>query len=348
MISKISALLSLRSQQGSLWVVLCAKRNALALMILLLFVRCGQETKLTEEKDKLNYERASARSGEFRAEAQLTADTEEQELTLMLKLVNDSRNKVLVNDIIVSTPEGVRSAPIDAMAFHLPAESDTLVELTYNPVNDLVLYQLTGIHGSFKSSYRVSVEYQPENKPEQALALTLRMPESQYAVYERYYKEKISAFVFNTGNDFNQRQSRYLGEVIRDRTPFVYVSEQEIMVSGLNIRLKAWQRNDSLNTSLIFINHAVFPVTIDTARLCLYGNNTLNSPVDPSTKNTNDRNDDLVLLKRGERLSITLSEHVPVADPGGYFISLSKSILIADGKPMFVADVKLIEKIINL
>lgn len=350
MASRTSALFSRLSQQGLLVMALFVKRSALslgAIGVVFMFIACGQETKLSGDKGKLVYQNFIVKSGDVEAIGELTGELASQELHLELKLVNNGVRELHVSDVVVSTPEGVRSAPLNmsAVGIRIPAESDTILNLIYKPVNDLPLYQLTGIRGFFRPGYQVTVTYEFGDQQRKSFDVTLQMPEGQYTQYENDNKAEVSAYVFDAGDDFNERQSRYLGEVIRDRTPFVYVSEQEIMVSGLNVRLKGYQLDDSLKVNLTFINHADFSVTVDTANLFLYGNNLRSG--DMSLRNDNGQASDPVLLKEGDRMSIALRERLISVDSDEYLISFRKSILFSNGRPVFVKDIKLIQKNIN-
>src|ERR1700754_1733157 len=86
---------------------------------------------------------------------------------------------------------------------------------------------------------------------------------NDYLDYSEKFKKSITAYSFNTKNGFNEKQKEYLKTLKLDnQVPFVYLSEQEIAISGMNFRFKGYYQQDTLHAEIFVVNHAEFPVKV--------------------------------------------------------------------------------------
>lgn len=319
----------------------------IGLILLVLFNNCRHGQRADELEDILTYRLTSAQSGSLQVEASLQGLVKSQELELTLDLSNPVNESVRVKEIIVSTPKGLRSSPINipsGSSLILLPSHDTTLHLVFRPLNDLALYHLTGINGSFKSTYHVSVLYALQSETtEKALMLTLSLPENKYREYEKSSKRNIAVYSFNTTGNFSGQQSAYLEQVIKSRSSFTHITNHEIIISGLNIRLQAYQQEDSVCVKLIFINHADFSVSIDTASLGLHCGGAERNVRNLRLKKITGNHEVLTVLEKGERLAVSMNTYLKDPVAGSCYVSFHKSVLIMNEIPLFFSDVELIK-----
>lgn len=308
----------------------------------------GCQPETASQNDQLIYRPASAASTMLLAEANLMGSMTEQTAKVTLEFSNRSEKSLVIDEMILSTPEGLRSQPINIRgeSIVLPLLKDTLLSLLFQPVNDLSLYQLTGMHGMLKMKYHLDITYRlQEEKEKQHLRLSLCATENQYRAYEKLYRPEVFIYTFNTRTNFAVQQAAYIKNAAISTSSFCHVSDQEIMVSGLNIRLKAYQLRDSLYVNLTFVNHAVFTVKLNQKLLDVYGKIT-NSSIH-NVKNVPVNNSDYELLMPGDRISVTFKKNVNDLKDVPWFISLRNSVLTHDGKQLLADDVPLAKSTIE-
>ena len=317
------------------------------LFLLITLSQCRQQETSAAMEGMLSYEPTSGESGSLTADAKLNGSVKLQQLALALKISNNGTEDFLIREIVISTPEGLRSSPINVQVqnFVLSASADTLVQLIFRPVNDLALYQLTGINGSLKSAYYVLVTYALKDEDdERTLTLALSLPEHEYRAQEAVKnKENILVYSFNTGDDFASRQSAHLSKALNSNSSFIHVTEQEMLMAGLNIRVKAYKYVDSLYVSLIFINHAEFSLMLDKAAMNLHSDGMEDGHDIVGLQKITGSTQATAVLQRGERIAVNLKKYVGDRDAAEFFISMQKSVFLEGGTPIFAEDIKLVE-----
>lgn len=290
------------------------------------------------------YALTSVESESLRAEAQLQGHVQENELELVLRLSNTERKALVIREITISTPDGLRSTPLTSLTnMPLLPDADTILQLTFRPVNDLAMYQRTGIQGTLKDRYHVLVLYgDQDDEKDSALALTLNVSEDGSKYLAERTNQEIATYSFHVNEQFQKKQSEYLKRETA-ASSFTHISEQEINVSGLNVRLKAYEMDDTLHVRLMFVNHADFSVKMDTSRLDISCNRSQREAASKNVEKISGDPDDISLLERGDRLSVALKKPLKQSSAENCFISFKNAVRMNNGNPLFVSDVELVK-----
>lgn len=258
------------------------KRLVPLLLFTLLFA-CKNHSETKRIKGDLNYTPITVESEQITAGLYLTADIKNQELSAYIDLSNPGSEVLTINEIEISTAAGLRSLPKTGSTGSIvlkPGENKSL-SLKFQPLNDLKTNQLTGRNGYFKSLYNLVINYstkdsksttvknnsggfQPSGSAPIITSITTTLAPADYKAYLKKYQINATSYSFNTSSDFTKKQKAYLSGIKQiKQPPFVYISAQEIAISGVNFRLRSYQERDTLNAEIFMVNHSDFPLKIN-------------------------------------------------------------------------------------
>lgn len=296
----------------------------------------------------LDYEITPVKSESMLIRAKLQGVNNPQKLELELTISNIAGKNIHINEVVISTEDGLNAAPANFdHAVVLAAEKDTAISLTFQPINDRVLYKNTDMPGILKPTYNISIVYTVEGKADsRAMDLVAKMPVEAYKKYKRENNLSVSSYGFNTVNQFSAKQKEYLGiQKLPGSTPFVHISDHELAVSGLNFQLKAYQKKDSLYARLVVVNHSEFAVKIDTSKLEFvindsqdsrgYKNISLTKLTGSSIENE--------ILEKGEKILISLRKYNKATADEKLALSFKNAFILSTGKFLFFGDVELVK-----
>ncbi|AMP98818.1 hypothetical protein AY601_1911 [Pedobacter cryoconitis] len=305
------------------------KRLVPLLLFTLLFA-CKNHSETKRIKGDLNYIPVTMESEQIIAGLYLTADIQTQELRADIDLSNPGSDVLTISEIEIATAAGLRSLPLTGSTGPIvlkPGENKSL-SLKFQPLNDLKTNQLTGRNGYFKSLYNLVINYKTkDNKPATpkdysqdqhsgsaptVTSMTTALAPDDYKAYLKKYQVTANSYSFNTSSDFTKKQQAYLSGIKQvKQPPFVYVSAQEIAVSGVNFKLRSYQERDTLNAEIFIVNHSGFPLKINKDNLDIsYTDESpsvhLNEAI--TVEKISGSKQDLYTLEKGDRVLIRLKK----------------------------------------
>ncbi|MCO4293516.1 hypothetical protein NF867_11635 [Solitalea sp. MAHUQ-68] len=305
---------------------------------------CTSFNKKNTSVGKLHFDPVQIQSKLLDGTAHLEGDLKQQKLLLEIKLENNGNTDVDVEDLDLETMEGYQAKLIgpDIKQFTLRPATDTLIILQFKPINDIELYMQTGESGKFKPIYNLSlVCVGNENDPIKAHFNVL---EQDFAEYEKNYRQAVVIYKFNTDAYFTEKQKEYLRQHTHT-SPFVHLSNQEIAVSGLNFRLQSFQRNDTLYAQVFIVNHAEFPIKVNSNNFDIVDENS--SIIDKNRtiqfKKIAGQQEEATILRKGDRGLINLSKYLKGTDRKRLRISFKNTFFISNDKSLFYENPELVK-----
>jgi hypothetical protein len=254
----------------------------------------------------------------------------------------------------IATPEGIRSGPAAGFEpFSLSIGKDTTLNIKFKPVNDLSLYQATGLVGNFKAGYTVSMGYKAAGSNDMKSAvLKVAADKTEFSAYIKENKNLVTGYSFNTKTGFNDREKKYLSTVMPAvKSSFVYLSEQEIAVSGLNFKLKTYDKQDTVHAEFFIVNHADFPVKIIADSLNIMSNNEAGAGEKAiiNIEKISGAQNDIDMMEKGDRVLIHYKKHIRIPDTATdtLILHLHDAFILSGKKNLFNEDLKLIP-VLNL
>lgn len=309
----------------------------------------GPDKSIIHNPNALTYTCEGATNGTLPLTVALSGDMAIATLTARIKLENTGAKQINIQEIVVSTTKGIRSAPdSENMSFSVKPGKDTVLSLKFHPINDGELYRIAGMRGGLQPVYSLSVTYKTEdNNDVVTLPVTAKADPGEYTAYSRKFRKAITGYSFNTKAGFNEREKHYLQTLqLGGQQPFVYLSNQEIAVSGLNFRLQSYQLNDTLHAQLYIINHSEFPVKIVPADFDI----TDDKAGVPGAKfvrleKISGSRQDLSMMEKGDRVLIHFKKPMKTQDSGKEHLSLhlQKTFMLTGRKNLFNEDVQLVQ-----
>jgi hypothetical protein len=322
----------------------------LLLLILpaILFYGCTNKKKSQINTNELVYETADANPGALSVVSDLKGEIKQQELSAQIKLSNIESRDLEIQEIAVSTTEGSHSLPTTFAPFLLKQGNDTTLVLKFNPFNNYKLYQVTGMHGGFKPAYNITIAYKVTGSDSiSTLSLKSTADKSQYAEYLRKHVKPVTGYSFNSGNGFTEKQVEYLKTLKQlPQPPFLFLSGQEIAVSGLNFRFKNYYQQDTLHAELSVVNHSNFLVKIIPDAFDITTADKLSSQGVKTVKveKVSGTQQNLFMIEKGDRAVIHFKKFMKINSPGKETLQLhlSKVFMVKGDKALFNEDIELL------
>jgi hypothetical protein len=320
----------------------------LLLIIIIALYSCNkQHRNHVPDKNELVYISDNASEGPLSAKLDLTGDIMRSDLNAQITLKNSGSEVVGIQEIVFSTAEGVRSLPANGgIPFLLKPGTDSTITLKFHPLGDLNLYRATGLQGNLKPVYQASVTYKVAgNDNTLTLALRSEAGKNQYAGYLQRYK-KVTGYSFNTKAGFNEKEKKYL-ETLKQITqpPFVFLSEQEIAVSGLNFRFKGYYLQDTLHAEISIVNHSEFPIKIIPEALDVVNDSTTDDVVKlVNLQKVSGATQTPAMMEKGDRVLIQFKKHMKITSPEKERLTMGvrDAFMLTGRKPLFNDDVQLV------
>jgi hypothetical protein len=324
---------------------------ALILIFTVTTILSGCETFVTKAKNNPNeliYSAADTSAGALSVATTLSGDIAHQQLTTQIKLVNSESTAIDIQEIDIETPEGIRSQPqTGSVSFSLKPGKDTSLSLNFHPLNDLILYQTTGLQGDFKPAYTTLITYKTAaGESPASLALRSKAEKGAYQDYTKAHKKILTGYSFNTKTSFNETEKKYLSSLKQAaQPPFVYLTEQEIAICGLNFRLKCYDKDDTLHAELFVVNHSEFPVKVIPDELDIVGGETHpGGSKAVSLEKISGRQQDQTMMEKGDRVLIHFKKYfkTKIAAAERPVFHIRNAFMLSGKKPLFNQDVELL------
>ncbi|MDB5090227.1 MAG: hypothetical protein JWR09_4221 [Mucilaginibacter sp.] len=326
------------------------KLSLLLIFTVTLFYSCTNNNKKSlNNANELVYNTDNIDTGVLNVEPALTGDIKKQELNTHLKLSNTDSKDFEIQEIAINTPNGSNSLPTTSFApFLLKQGKDTTIALNFIPFNDYKLYQITGMHGSFKPVYNVAISYKLTGSNSiSTLSLKSAAEKGQYLAYSKKNVTSVIGYSFNTTKGFSENQKKYL-EALKQipQPPFVFLSDQEIAVSGFNFRLKNYYLQDTLHAELFIVNHSDFLVKIipDAFDITTLDKSLPGDVKTVSLEKVSGTQQNISMIEKGDRMLIHFKKHIKLNAPGKERLQLhiTKVFLIKGDKALFTEDLELL------
>jgi len=324
------------------------------IVILAAFILSGCHSsykKLKSNANELIYTPADTSTGDLSAGLNLTGKIKSGELTAQIKLSNPGSAPIEIQEIGIATPEGIRSAPAAGFSpFLLAQGKDTTFSIKFKPVNELKLFQATGLSGNFKAGYSLSIGYKITGSDNSAsLELTPTTDKTEYITYLKNNKSTVIGYSFNTKTGFDDREKKYLAMVMPAvKSPFVYLSEQEIAIAGLNFRLKTYDERDTMHAEFFIVNHADFPVKVISDSLNVTVDNKAGDGGKATVKieKISGAQNDINMMEKGDRLLIHYKKYMnmPFKKADTLTLHLRGAFILSGKKNLFSEDVQLLAR----
>src|SRR6185437_11800012 len=317
--------------------------------VIIIFSGCEKPgTKTKNNPNELIYSAADTTAGALSAATNLSGDIARQQLTAQIKLVNSESIAIDIQEIDIETPEGIRSQPqTGSVSFSLKPGKDTSLSLEFHPLNDLILYQTTGLQGDLKPAYSVLITYKTvANESPASLALKSKAEDGAYKDYTRAHKKILTGYSFNPKTRFHETEQRYLSTLKQSaQPPFVYLTEQEIAICGLNFRLKSYDKDDTLHAELFVVNHSEFPVKVIPDALDIAGGETQPGKGKVvSLEKISGAQQDQTMMEKGDRVLIHLKKYhkTKIAAAERPVFHIRNAFMLSGKKPLFNQDIELL------
>jgi hypothetical protein len=243
-------------------------QNIFFATVLILLWGCQNDRTVSENtKGKLVFKtETSENNPDFKVQDIVAIADSTGHIFIRLTVQNTSGNKIESNsyDWELNTADGLRSTPLrnDSVILILPGT--TTIALEFEPTNSLTLYRLTSMKGDLGKNYQLTYK---QGQIQAALSLS----DEQHAAYKKKWaiEKDVTIFQLNQPASFTGEEETYLTKKImlqHDNERMyhnVHVSEEEILVDGLNTKLSAYHLKDTLYVNVTLINHSPFVVTVD-------------------------------------------------------------------------------------
>lgn len=248
--------------------------RALCFLGSVLIPGCHDRSPLSEPSDNLFvYETSFNNQSDLSVqEAVLKADSGGR-LYLHLELVNQSENEIQLSaqDWELETVDGLRSSPVNKEdpLTQLYPDSTYIHDFIFEPINSLKLYQLIGFMGDLDPRYTIRFK-------QNLLSIDFILSDARYIQYrEKWSIEKnLDIFVVGPQPGFAKAEIGYLAKQVPLNHPEseriehgVNVTEQEILIDGLNIDFSSFAMEDTLTVRIRLTNHSPFTASITSSSM---------------------------------------------------------------------------------
>jgi hypothetical protein len=326
------------------------KLSFLTILAIIFLYSCSTNAKKTKSNpDELIYRSADTSAEALSAVISLSGNTVTKELSAQIKLSNSGSAALDVQEVVLSTAEGLRSVPLTAFEpFVLNQGKDTVLTLKFNPLNELKLYQVTGLQGNFKPVYITKISYKaPGNDSLKTLQLRSTAAKDEFISYSSKHTKPLTGYSFNTKTGFNEQEKKYLLTLSQfSPAPFVYLSEQEIAITGLNFRLKCFSRQDTIYAELFIVNHADFPVKImqDAFDINADRKQLTGGEKKITLEKVSGAQQHPAMMEKGDRVVIHFKKYLKTTPAGKENLSISfrNTFMLSGPKPLFEHDIQLV------
>lgn len=340
-------------------------KRLVPLLLFTLLFSCKNHSDTKRIKGDLNYTPVTMESEQITAGLYLTADIKTQELRADIDLSNPGNEMLTISEIEIATAAGLRSLPKTGSTGTIvlkPGENKSL-SLKFQPLNDLKTNQLTGRNGYFKSLYNLVINYstkdsesaaaknsgggfQPFGNAPTVTSMTTTLAPADYKAYLKKHQITATSYSFNTSSDFTKKQKAYLTGIKQvKQPPFVYVSAQEIAISGVNFKLRSYQERDTLNAEIFIVNHSGFPLKINKDNLDISyrgESSSVHLKEAITVEKISGSKQDLYTLEKGDRVLIHLKKPFKTKAEK-VILSFNKAFEFNNQIPLFKDNIELVK-----
>ena len=268
-----------------------------------------------------------------------TARGKQLELKLMIRNTAEEALAIDPNLAALITEDQRRQQPfqIESAPQSLAPGEERLFSWIFQPINDLYLYQHSGLFGPLQQQYRLPLAFLAGVKD----TVVFCFPEEAYLQYSRkearnkpilYSPSPASITPHAAASQESYRASIILSEVAADQQGSAHFPDQEFFSGGVNVRHALYQQGDSLYLKLHIINHAPYLIALKPAQITISAQGQPQSPAritEPAKATVGSYQ-----IRKGDRLSFTMAYKAP-AKADSLLLSLDGIELAPVQKPLF-------------
>lgn len=295
-----------------------------------MLLACQQEQKVTSfsEKGESVYTLCKTAVLPQGIGIQVRLDTAKQEQLLLKVLMRNTSQHTLQLNLYETTllsQDQRRQAPVAVTPEEetLAAGEEREYSWIFRPVNDLFLYQRSGLPGPLQQEYRLPLSFIQGAQD----TLSFCFQEEAYVQYSRKEAGRQAVLYLPSGERLLKqaatRQEQYWATIsgrLKDAptASSAYFSEQEFFSAGVNLRHALYHRGDSLYLRLQLVNHAPYVLTFTPSAVVASASGKTYQPVGIYNQKPAESTDAALpnpyAVRKGDRLSITLAYRLPAAD----------------------------------
>ena len=291
--------------------------------LLLLLLSCEQEQKVSNYSPETSPVYTLCKTATLPKDVSLQAQLDTLrggKLLLKVMVRNQSSSNLLLNPLQASllTEDERRQLPVSVrpQTENLAAGEEREYQWLFAPVNDLYLYQRSGLHGDLKKIYRLPLSFIKGMEE----TLSFCFPEEAYIQYSKQMAAKAPVLYAPSPKTLHPetaaRQEQYWAQTngaLQDgQAASAYFSEQEFFSAGVNLRHALYHRGDSLYLRLHLINHAPYVLMVDPAAVTVTAFGQVHPVKEAQARK--ERKAALYAVRKGDRLSLNLRYPLPAAD----------------------------------
>lgn len=246
---------------------------------------------------------------------------------IALTVMNPDKTPVTVSrsGFQLETDAGMRTPLTLHDTTWLVTETPVTINLSCRPINSLTFYQQTGLPGDIHAHYLLTnagIKFEASLKTEeQAL--------SEYR--DRWgYTTRVIVYTPHLGEDFTDREKMYLTTSVVSAPDIqtikhgAHVTDQEVLIDGLNMRFNTYALLDTVYLRMRLINRAPFVVSLHPMHMNLSAGSTMR-PVITTVDSLN--------IPRSQRAELWLKYFAPSTDTKDIAIDVSSLVFQAQ-KPV--------------
>lgn len=192
------------------------------------------------------------------------------------------------------------------------------MSINFNEGNNEKVYVLNSIQSAQKKAF---IAYQQEN-----------------------HTNSVVAYFFDPSANYLQQQKKYLtNQHLAENTPFIHLNEQEVAIAGLNFRLEAYEKKDTLFAELHIVNHALFPIKINPRKFDIIRSGSSALPVTESVRlaKISGSQREPEMLRRGDRAVLTIKKVQSSLTGNQIEILLKNTFILPNGHSLFYKNLNL-------
>ncbi|MEO7990831.1 MAG: hypothetical protein ABI663_14890 [Chryseolinea sp.] len=260
----------------------------------------------------------------------------QQQISVVINIFNDTGNPMIIQPQAweLQTQEGSRSLPVSIQSFQKEVANgqSARIEILYEPTHSRKLFQMTELRGDIDPSYILEVKTQSAGI-EKSESIHARIEEELYLQSVRKFGLIATTlpYTISASDDFVQKQKSYLANANfpdgKRKEHSVNVSENEILIDGLWLKLQTYLRSDSLYASIRIVNQSAVTVLVDPSSITLINGREKIKPLYPHSAQP-------FKILNGGRAQLQL--RFPVSGTGPFSLDLQSIIFdIKNPLPVF-------------
>lgn len=321
-------------------------------ILLIVLAACGKPEKIEALKTapQAAYQLCKAPVLPKGVAIQMSLDSSHSDqLTLRMSISNTDTEPLTIDagTLALLSQDQRRHQPLSSepSLISLAPDEEKQLEWQFQPINDLYLYQHSGLYGAWQQRYQLPLSFITGLSDTVAFCF----PEEAYLQYSKK-QAQLKPLLFRPAAtaltpQAAARQEAYYAGIIHAATaveninalqsPSTHFTDQEFFSAGLNVRHALYQQGDSLFLKLHMVNHAPHVLALYPDEISLSGNSHAQQLLRTAgLAPAESRPGAPTLLRKGDRISLLLVYKAPPSTDS-LLLSLQGIKLAEAQKPLF-------------